>query len=136
MKRRDPGVVSAEVAIIAPALIAVALFVHYAGTAVTTKSRVHHAAATAARAATLVRLSAMPAVADDVARRTLADNGVACASHDVDVNVTVDVVADPKVVAVRVECSLDQSALSVLGLRPRGVTAEVAEVIDRWRAEP
>ena len=134
MKRRDPGVVSAEVAIIAPALIAVALFVHYAGTAVTTKSRVHHAAATAARAASLVRLSAMPAVADDVARRTLTDNGVACASHDV--NVSVDVGADPKVVAVSVECSLDQSALSVLGLQPRDVTAEVAEVIDRWRAEP
>ncbi len=134
MKRRDPGVVSAEVAIIAPALIAVALFVHYAGTAVTTKSRVHHAAATAARAATLVRLSAMPAVADDVARRTLADNGVACASHDV--SVTVDVGADPKVVAVRVECSLNQSALSFLGLKSRDVTAEVAEVIDRWRAEP
>ena len=134
MKRRDPGVVSAEVAIIAPALIAVALFVHYAGTAVTTKSRVHHAAATAARAATLVRLSAMPAVADDVAQRTLADNGVTCASHDV--KVTIDVMADPKVVAVRVECSLDQSALSVLGLQPRDVTAEVAEVIDRWRAEP
>jgi len=134
MKRRDPGAVSAEVAIIAPALIAVALFVHYAGTAVTTKSRVHHAAATAARAASLVRLSAMPAVADDVARRTLADNGVACSSHDV--NVSVDVGADPKVVAVSVECSLDQSALSVLGLQPRDVTAEVAEVIDRWRAEP
>ena len=134
MKRRDPGVVSAEVAIIAPALIAVALFVHYAGNAVTTKSRVHHAAVTAARAATLVRLSAMPAVADDVARRTLAENGVACASHDVDV--TVDTGADPKVVAVRVDCALDQSALTFIGLQPRDVSAEVAEVIDRWRAEP
>jgi Flp pilus assembly protein TadG len=134
MRRRDPGVVSAEVAIIAPALIAVALFVHYAGNAVTTRSRVHHAAVTAARAATLVRVSAMPAIADDTARRTLGENGVACASHDVDV--TVDAGADPRVVVVRVECTLDQSPLSFLGLQPRNVSAEVSEVVDRWRAEP
>ena len=134
MRRRDPGVVSAEMAIIAPALIAVALFVHYAGTAVTTKSRVYHAAVSAARAATLVRLSAMPGVAADVATRTLSDNGVACATHDV--GVSVDAGADPRVVSVRVQCALDQSTFAVLGLRPRNVTVEVSEVGDRWRAEP
>lgn len=134
MRRRDPGVVSSEVAIIAPALIVVALFVHYGGTAVTTNSRIHHAAETAARAASLVRMTAMPAVADEVARTTLADNGVTCSSNDV--AVAVDGSRDPKVVTVRVQCTLDRTTLSPLGVGSRRVTAEATEVIDRWRAEP
>ena len=133
MQRRDRGTISAEVAIIAPALICLALFVHHAGRSVTTNSRVHHAAATAARAASLVRMAVMPEVARDAATRTMSDNGVACATSSVDV--VVMTTADPMLVTVRVRCALDRSGMGQLFLGSREVVAEVSEVIDRWRAE-
>lgn len=133
MKRRDPGTISAEVAIIAPALVCMALFVHYAGRSVTTNSRVHHAAATAARAASMARVSVMAAVARDTAARTMSDNGVGCATSSVDVDVMTS--RDPMVVTVRVRCELDRTGVATLLVQPRTVVAEASEVIDRWRAE-
>ena len=122
-----------ELVLLAPVLISLVLFVVYVGRLAQANTHVRHAAAEAARAASLVDRSRMDGVARAAALDDLADNGVACRSPQVAVSLSHDgVVAS---VSVDVSCEVDRDDLVMLGLGTQRVTATSSEVVDVYRGE-
>ncbi len=122
-----------ELVLLAPVLISLVLFVVYVGRLAQANTHVRHAAAEAARAASLVDRSRMDGVARAAALDDLSDNGVACRSPQVAVSLSHDgVVAS---VSVDVSCEVDRDDLVMLGLGTQRVTATSSEVVDVYRGE-
>lgn len=131
--RGEQGSVAVEVAVIAPALVALLLLVVFAGRVSQADGDVRRAASAAARAASLRQ---DPTGASDAARETAAANlrasGVACASLDTVVDTSR--FAAGGTVAVTVRCTASMADVSLLGVPgSRTFTARSVEVVDRYR---
>jgi len=132
-RRRDRGSVTIELVLLAPVLLSLVLFVVYVGRLAQANTHVRHAAAEAARAASLVDRSRMDAVARSTALSDISDNGVACRSPQVAVSLSHEgVVAS---VSVEVTCEVDRDDLVMLGLGAQRVSGRSSEVIDVHRGE-
>jgi Flp pilus assembly protein TadG len=128
---RDRGSVAVELVLLAPVLMSLVLFVVYVGRLAQANTHVRHAAAEAARAASLVDHSRMDAVARSAALADLADNGVACRAPHVAVLVTRSGTVGS--VAVEVTCEVARDDLVMLGLGTQRVSGTSSEVIDVYR---
>ncbi len=134
--RGDRGSVAVEVAVVAPALIALLMLVLVAGRATQASGDVQSAATAAARAASL---RATPAAATSAAQATadanLADAGLACASRQV--STTSDQLRPGGSVTVAVTCTTDLSDIVLLAVPgSRTFRAEATAVVDTWRGGP
>ncbi len=131
--RGEQGSVAVEVAVIAPALVALLLLVVFAGRVAQADGDVRRAASAAARAASLRQ---DPAGAEDAARAASAANlaarGVACGSLDTAVDTSRFEAGGT--VAVTVRCTASMADVSLLGVPgSRTFTARSVEVVDRYR---
>ncbi len=87
MRNRDRGSASVELALIAPALLAFAMLMVFAGRVVDARTTVGEVAHAAARAASLERTSgAASAAATSIAAATLQEQGLACSDHSTSVD--------------------------------------------------
>lgn len=123
----DRGSATVELVALAPLLVVLLLFVVFAGRAGQAVEQVRHAADQGARAASMVRRSAMADAAQVAVLDDLAANGVACERPSVTTSVGVDSVT------VGVVCHVSTSGLRLLGAGSRVVAATSTEVIDRYR---
>jgi Flp pilus assembly protein TadG len=105
-------------------------FVVYAGRAGQTVEQVHHAADQGARAASMVRRSAMADRARAAVLADLAANGVTCERPEVTTSAGADSVT------VQVACHVPVTGLRLLGAGSRAVSATSTEVIDHYRGGP
>lgn len=131
----ERGSVAIEVAVVAPALIALLLLVVFAGRVAEADGNVTRAASEAARAASLRQ---SPSAAEADARRVAAENleaaGTRCGELQVDVDL--DDFEPGGTVGVRVRCTTAMSDVALIGLPgSRTFTAESVEVIDTFRGE-
>lgn len=123
-----------EAAVIAPALVGLLLLVVFAGRVAEADTRVRHAAAVAARAAST---HAEPDGAAEAARAAAAANlaasGLACARLDATVDTAAFHPGGAVVVTLTCTASLhDLAMLAVPGQRT--FSAKAAEVVDRFRS--
>lgn len=133
--RRDDGSTTLEVAILTPALILLLGAMIVVGRIQLTAGAVEHAAAAAAREASLARTPA----AATIAARTAAERELAtieCATSDVQVDTTglSAPLGQPATVTVTVSCVIDLSDLAIPGLPgTRTQTASAVSPVDAWR---
>jgi Flp pilus assembly protein TadG len=134
--RRSPtstGAAAVELVVTVPALMVLVLFVVFLGRAGQSTVRVQHAADSAARAASMVRRSAMNEVGSAIALDELGRNGSSCV--DATVSVTIDTTDDVATVTVTVGCTVSARGLDLLTSGTRRVSATSTEVIDLYRAD-
>lgn len=133
--RDERGTVAVEVAVIAPALVALLLLVVFAGRVSQADGDVRRAASEAARAASLVQEpGAARAAGEEVAAMNLASNGVGCGSLQTSVD-TDDLVPGGSV-TVTVRCTASMADVTLLGVPgSRTFVARSVEVVDRYRGE-
>ena len=129
----ERGSVAVEVAVLAPALVALLLLVVFAGRVAQADGDVRRAAAAAARTASMRQ---DPADAETAARKTAADNlqasGIACGTLDTAVDTSRFVAGGT--VAVTVRCIASMADVSLLGVPgQRTFLARSVAVIDRYR---
>ena len=131
------GSATIEMAVLAPALLALVGLVLVAGRLSTAGSAVEQAAAAAAREASLARDGRSAQVAAKEAVRTSLDaQGVTCRtlSSAVDVDGSTVAVGQPASVRVHVSCAVPLSDVAVPGMPgTRIVTASMTSTIDRFR---
>jgi Flp pilus assembly protein TadG len=128
----ERGSAPTEVALVAPVLIVLMLFVVFVGRLTSTQLDVTAVARDAARAASL---RATPAQASADATRTaetgLADRGVECRQLSVDVDT--EHLAPGGYVVVSVSCTADLSELAVLRVPgSRTISGTAREVVDTY----
>lgn len=130
----DRGSIAVEVAVIAPALVALMLLVVFAGHVSQAETDVQRAASAAARAASLRQHpDAAVADAEATAAANLADAGIACDPLTVAVDTTQ--FAAGGTVAVDVTCVARLSAVTLLGVPgQRSFHARSVEIIDTYRS--
>lgn len=134
--RRRPverGSVAVEMAVLAPALVALLLLVVFAGRVAQADGDVRRAASAAARSASLRQ---DPSEAETAGRQTAAENlvasGIGCARLDTEVDTSR--FAAGGTVAVTVRCTASMADVSLLGVPGRRTfVARSVEVIDRYR---
>ena len=133
-RRSERGSVAVEVAVVAPALVALLLLVVYAGRVSQAEADVRRAAAEAARSASLRQVPAdAVAAAEETAAANVATSGVACARLETLVDTT-DFVPGGTV-AVTVSCDASLADVTLLGVPgERRFEARSVEVIDRYRS--
>jgi Flp pilus assembly protein TadG len=133
----DRGSATIELAILAPALLALLGLVIVAGRISAAGSAVEQAAASAARAASIARdARAAQSAAERSARDSLRDQGVACQplTSSVDTRGFGVAVGSPASVTVDVRCTVPMADLAVPGMPgTRMVTATMTSPIDRFR---
>lgn len=132
-ERDEVGSVAVEMAVIAPALVALLLLVVFAGRVAQADGDVRRASAAAARAASLRQ---DPAGAEEAARDAAAANvaasRVACGALDTAVDTSR--FAAGGTVTVTVRCTASLADVSLLGLPgSRTFTARSVAVVDRFR---
>ena len=131
------GSATIEVAILAPALLALLGLVIVAGRISVAGSAVEQAAAAAARAASIARDAATAQVgADKVAREALREQGIECQPFKSAVDVRGFAVAAgaPSSVTVRVDCTVALADVAVPGMPgSRTVSSQMTSPIDRYR---
>lgn len=133
----DRGSATIELAVLAPALLALLGLVILAGRISVAGSAVEQAAASAARAASIARdARAAQSAAERTARDSLRDQGVTCQPLTISVDARGFAVAigSPSSVTVIVRCAVPLADISVPGLPgQRVVTAAMTSPIDRFR---
>ena len=133
----DRGSATVELAVLAPALLALLGLVIVAGRITVAAGAVEQAAAAAAREASLARdARAARAGAQRTVSAALAEQGISCQaiSSSVDVSGFGIDVGQPASVTVRVDCSVALADLSVPGMPgARTVSASMTSPIDRFR---
>jgi Flp pilus assembly protein TadG len=126
-----------ELAILAPALLALLGLVIVAGRISVAASAVEQAAASAARAASLARdARGAKAAAERSARDSVGEQGVTCEplTSSVDARGFAVSVGSPSSVAVTVRCAVPLADLAVPGIPGRRtVSATMSSPIDRFR---
>ena len=111
------------------------LFVVFVGRAGGAVEQVRHAADEGARAASMVRRSAMRDSATSAVARDLTTNGANCSSTTVSVEVVErSNTSATSTVTVTVACVVEAAGTGLLGTAMRTVTARSTEIIDRYRA--
>lgn len=129
----ERGSATLETVILAPVLLALVLFVVYAGRSTQAMAQIRHAADQGARAASMVRQERMPEVGRLAVLEDLHDNGSPCSN--VLVNVAIDNDSSIKTVLVEIECEISRGGLQLLALGRRTIEAKSIEVIDVWRVD-
>ncbi|HYN57042.1 MAG TPA: TadE/TadG family type IV pilus assembly protein [Motilibacterales bacterium] len=133
----DLGSATIELAVLAPALLALLGLVIVAGRISVAGSAVEQAAASAARAASLARDSrTAQADAGRAARDSLRDQGITCQplTSSVDVRGFAVAVGSPSSVTVSIRCAVPLADVAVPGMPgQRTVTAAMTSPIDRFR---
>jgi Flp pilus assembly protein TadG len=125
----------AEIVLLTPLFLLVAMFIAEVGRLQGAHTEVAYAARAAARAAAELSPATAPSAANQVAAATLASEGVACATLDVEVNTAALVPAGT--VEVTVACTTGLGDLGLLRLPVSvHVTASAVEVIDTIRGSP
>lgn len=134
----DNGSATLELAILAPALLALLGLVIAAGRIEVAGGAVEQAASAAAREASIARTgSAARVVATQSARDSLRSQGIACGVLDVVVDTSGFAVAAglPAQVEVSVACTVPLSDLAVPGMPgTRTMRAQMASPLDRYRS--
>ena len=129
----ERGSVTVELVILTPLLMMLVLFGIYAGRASEAVIQVRHAADQAARAASKGVKSRIQSTAKQIAERALQNSGTSCT--EIVVNSSLISQGEDSAVLVKVDCTIKNNDLSILGVRPRIVSASSSEVIDRWRVD-
>jgi len=131
----ERGSAALELAVIAPALVALMLLVVIAGRVSDAQAAVRHAAADAARAASLHRTAdGATQAATDTAATNLDDQQLACRDQRTTVDTTA--FAPGGRVAVTVSCTLDLRDVALLAVPgTRTFQAVAVEVVDRYRGD-
>lgn len=129
----ERGSVTVELVILTPLLMMLVLFGIYAGRASEAVIQVRHAADQAARAASKGSRTRIQATAVQIAERALKNTGTSCT--EIVVNTSLIRKGEDSAVLVKVDCTIKNNDLSILGVRPRIVSASSSEVIDRWRVD-
>ena len=129
----ERGSVTVELVILTPLLMMLVLFGIYAGRASEAVIQVRHAADQAARAASKGSKSRIQSTAKQIAERALQNSGTSCT--EIVVNSSLISQGADSAVLVKVDCTIKNNDLSILGVRPRIVSASSSEVIDRWRVD-
>ena len=133
----DRGSATIEMAVLAPALLALLGLVIVAGRISTAGSAVEQAAASGARAASIARdARAAQSAAERSARDSLRDQGVTCQplTSSVDTRGFAVAVGSPSSVTVSVRCVVALADLAVPGMPgQRIVTSQMTSPIDRFR---
>jgi Flp pilus assembly protein TadG len=133
----ERGSATIELAVLAPALLALLGLVIVAGRISAAASAVEQAAASAARAASIARdARAAQVSAERSARDSLRDQGVTCQplTSSVDTGGFAVGVGSPSSVTVSVRCAVPLADVSVPGMPgQRTVTAQMTSPIDRFR---
>jgi Flp pilus assembly protein TadG len=129
----ERGSAAVELVLLAPLLVALLVFVVYAGRITQANARVHHAADQAARAASMVSRARSGSVAAATATAELTSDGVRCASSSIASSRSSAAGLDA--ITVTVSCTIDGSDLAPLAPGRRTVVASSTEVIDVFRAE-
>ena len=135
MSTSERGSAAVELAIIAPALVALLLLVVVASRVTSADAAVRHAAADAARSASL---RGTPSSATEAAEETVAANlgGTQLRCRDVTTTVDTAAFAPGGRVAVAVECTVDLSDVALLALPGTRTFRGVGiEVVDRYRGD-
>ena len=135
MKATESGSAAVEVAVLAPALVALLVLVVAAGRVTTADARVRDVAADAARSASL-RASAPAAVAaaETAVADAVARGEVPCRTATAHVDSSR--FAPGGHVAVAVDCVVDLRDLALVGLPgERRFHATAVEVVDRYRSD-
>lgn len=133
----DGGSATIELAILAPVLLTLIAVAIAAGRLTAAHTGVNHAAAAAARQASLARTAdAARAAATRVAIDDLTQQGITC--HPLQVTVSTagfaTTVGQPAQVRAHISCGLSLADLSVPGLPgDRVVTGDAVSVLDTWR---
>ena len=134
----ERGSATLELAIITPALLLLLGLIVMAGRVDLAAGTVEHAAASAAREATLARDPASAiAAARSAAAADLAAQGVTCTSSSVDVDVAgfAAALGEAATVTVTVSCTVALSDLAVPGVPgSRTMTASATSALDRYRS--
>lgn len=130
--RNLKGSASVELALLAPVLMILVLFIVVAGRSGEAMQQVKHAADQGARAASVAEQSRRIARGSSAALRDLQSTGVSCASQQVAVQNVMH--NNFQAVVVTVSCKINHSGLSLLRLGSRTVTARSVEVLDVYRA--
>lgn len=133
----ERGSATIEMAVLAPALLAILGLVVVAGRVSTAGSAVEQAAAVAAREASLARDSrSAQSAATGAVRASLDGQGITCRTltSDVDVEGFTVPVGQPASVRVHVTCAVPLADVAVPGMPgTRVVTASMTSSIDRFR---
>jgi Flp pilus assembly protein TadG len=131
----DDGGATVELVLLAPLVVLVVGFVLFAGRLGHAAADVRHAAATAARAASLTDTpAAATAIAQQHVNANLADGGPTCAAPAVSVDADV---APGGRVAVTVACPVPLGDLAPIGLPgTKTLTARAVEPVDVYRSTP
>jgi Flp pilus assembly protein TadG len=131
------GSVAVEVALIAPGLLLLMALLIFGGRNALATGAVEQSAVDAARAASLARTIAQAdAAAQDAASRSLADQSLACATTDVEVDTSGfgTQPGDAAQITATVSCTLRLSELGLPGLpASKTITATSVSVIDTYR---
>ena len=127
------GSVTVELVLLTPLLMTLVLFGIYAGRASESLIQVRNAADQAARAASKGSRSQMQSTAMQIAERALNISGTSCIKTNIETTVISQ--GQDLAVLVKVSCEIKSQDLSLLGTRPRVVSASSVEVIDRWRVD-
>jgi Flp pilus assembly protein TadG len=136
-RRGDRGAVTLEFVVVAPAVLALLGLLVMAGRVAIASNSVESAADEAARSASISRTAAgARAAAEDGARRSLAEQGLQCASVRVDVDTAGFEVAVglPAQVRATVTCVVRLSDLALPGFPgSRTVTSSAVSPLDTYR---
>jgi Flp pilus assembly protein TadG len=129
----ERGSVAVELAVLAPALVALMLLVVYAGRVAHADGQVQRATSEAARAASLRQSpEAAAASAKSVAASNLEASSFIC--HDLDTEVDTTRFVPGGAVTVTVRCVASMREVTLLGVPgERTFVASSTEVIDRYR---
>lgn len=136
-RRTDRGSVAAEVALAAPVLVALLVFVAVViHRGVDARLLLSDAAHQAARAASIERTPAAAVMAaQSTASTALSSAGVTCASLTVDT--ATDSLRPGGTVRVTLSCSVDFGDALILGVPgQKRMSATAVEPVDTWRSEP
>ncbi len=127
------GSVTVELVLLTPLLMILVLFGIYAGRASEALIQVRNASDQAARAASKGSRSQIQSTATQIAERALKISGTSCTKTNIETTVIGQ--GQDLAVLVKVSCEIKSEDLSLLGTRPRVVSASSVEVIDRWRVD-
>ena len=130
--RADAGALAGELAILAPALIVLMVFVVFVGRLGQARHDVTQAVAEAARVATLERDADVGTLTRQTVARNLAAAGVECRALAITVDGLPARAGDA--VAVTARCDVDLTDVAGLGLpRSSAIEATAVEVVDTYR---
>lgn len=137
MRRGERGSASAELALLTPLLVLLALLTVLAYRTVSAETTANTVAHAAARAATLQRTpAAAEAAAQQAVAHALRTHDLSCASHNLELDIAG--LEPGATVQARLTCHADLSDLSGLGALPAStaIHGQASAVVDVYRSRP